>query len=126
MHPAWAVLIAQERAWNRGDLDGFLEGYLPSDDLIFTSGGQITRGYDEIKQRYLKKYGSHKETMGKLGFQAYKMEFLGDEHVLVIGQWNLSWPENAGKKPVHGAFSLVMVKTEKGWKILHDHTSVEP
>lgn len=125
VHPAWAVLIAQQEAWNRGDLDAFLQGYVQSDDLIFTSGGKITRGYDEIKKRYQDRYGTKKETMGKLGFEAYKLEPLGDQSVLVIGTWHLEWPATQ-KKPIHGVFSLVMIKTETGWKILHDHTSVEP
>lgn len=123
--PQWAVLLAQREAWNRGDLDAFLEGYVQSDDLVFTSGGQITRGYGEIKQRYQKKYGTDKSTMGKLDFEAYKTEYLGDSHALVIGKWHLEWP-GTKKKPLQGVFSLVMVKTDKGWKILHDHTSATP
>jgi hypothetical protein len=30
-----ALLAAQTKAWNEGDLVGFMEGYLPSDSLLF-------------------------------------------------------------------------------------------
>lgn len=63
--------------------------------------------------------------MGKLAFEAYTTQWLGDSHALVIGRWSLEWPPAAEKKPVRGVFSLVMVRTDGGWKIQHDHTSVE-
>src|SRR5262245_32515366 len=40
-----AVLNAQEDAWNRGDVDAFMQHYWKSDDLTFSSGGQTTRGW---------------------------------------------------------------------------------
>ncbi len=121
VHPAWGVLLEQQQAWNRGELEGFLKAYVESDDLIFTSGGKITQGYQPIRKRYLERYGSDKKTMGTLNFEAVKIESLGEQHLLVIGKWHLEWPD---KPAMGGIFSLVMVKTESGWKILHDHTSV--
>ncbi len=41
------VLMLQVDAWNRGDLDGYMLGYLYSPDLTFRSGGTVTKGYDE-------------------------------------------------------------------------------
>ncbi|MCE7869445.1 nuclear transport factor 2 family protein [bacterium CPR1] len=123
VHPAWGVLLEQQQAWNRGDLETFLKAYLESEDLIFTSGGKITQGYEAIRKRYLDRYGSNKETMGQLGFEAVKIEPLGDLHLLLIGKWQLEWPDQPDKPGMGGIFSLVMVKTDSGWKILHDHTS---
>jgi uncharacterized protein (TIGR02246 family) len=124
VHPAWGVLLEQQQAWNRGDLEAFLKAYVESDDLIFTSSGKITQGYDAIRKRYLDRYGSNKKTMGQLGFEAVKIEPLGEEHLLLIGRWHLKWPDQPDKPGMGGIFSLVMVKTDSGWKILHDHTSV--
>ena len=47
-----AVLQAQQDAWNRGDLEGFLRGYDPGPDLVFTAGGQIQRGFADTRARY--------------------------------------------------------------------------
>ena len=40
-----AVLDAQVKAWNKGDLEGFMAGYWKSDDLSFFSGKERTRGW---------------------------------------------------------------------------------
>ena len=51
-----AVLFAQQAAWNRGDLDGFMAGYVRSDELRFASGGTITYGWQTTLERYRKHY----------------------------------------------------------------------
>ena len=35
------VLRSQVEAWNRGDLEGFMDGYWESPELIFTSGARV-------------------------------------------------------------------------------------
>lgn len=37
----------QEAAWNRGDLEAHMAGYLHSDAPIFISGGKIRRGWQD-------------------------------------------------------------------------------
>ena len=39
-----AVIKAQEAAWNRGDIDGYMNGYAHSGKTIFVSGDKMTRG----------------------------------------------------------------------------------
>src|SRR5262249_37246654 len=54
-----AVLRSQCAAWNRGDLEGFMDaGYWRSPDLTFFSQGSITKGYDAVLERYTKRYKS--------------------------------------------------------------------
>src|SRR5687768_11795109 len=57
-----AVLAAQQDAWNRGDLDGFMAGYLRAPELVFTSGGNVRRGWDETHAKFLARYGQAKDT----------------------------------------------------------------
>ncbi|MEY3508027.1 MAG: hypothetical protein RIR44_1259, partial [Bacteroidota bacterium] len=40
-----ALLAAQTKAWNEGDLVGFMEGYLPSDSLLFVGKSGPTYGF---------------------------------------------------------------------------------
>ncbi|MEW6283986.1 MAG: DUF4440 domain-containing protein, partial [Candidatus Eremiobacterota bacterium] len=47
-HPAWATLENQKAAWNRGDLDTFLDGYLRVPELTFTSGANLVQGFDAV------------------------------------------------------------------------------
>ncbi len=61
------VLTLQAKAWNEGDIKGYMQGYWKSDSLIFTSGGKIQRGWDATFAKYKKTYNS-KEKMGTLVF----------------------------------------------------------
>src|SRR5262245_39890729 len=46
------VLEAQVRAWNAGDLRGFMEGYARSDQTRFQSGGDVSLGWQTVFDRY--------------------------------------------------------------------------
>jgi len=110
----------QVAAWNRGDIEGFMDGYLRSDDLVFTSGGRVRRGWDTTLQKYKERYGTAPETMGTLGFDGIEVHMLGSDAAWVLGQWKLTWPDNSTEG---GVFTLVMQKLEGRWKVVHDHTS---
>jgi ketosteroid isomerase-like protein len=112
------VLAAQTAAWNRGDIDGFMNGYARSDATEFLSGDKLTRGWQTVRDRYKKKYDS-REKMGMLTFSELKITRLGSDAALVIGRWNLV---RKGDKP-HGRFTLLFRRTPAGWRIAHDHTS---
>ncbi|MGH8099870.1 MAG: YybH family protein, partial [Chthoniobacterales bacterium] len=47
-----AVLRAQQEAWNRGDIDAFMNGYWRSDLTQFVSGDEVTRGWQTVRDRY--------------------------------------------------------------------------
>ena len=117
-----AVLTAQQAAWNRGDLYGYMAGYLRSPDLIFTSGGNIRRGWDETLAKYQARYGTDPSTMGTLGFELLSIQALGADGAVVLGRWRLTDTPVAGG----GIFSVVLARTADGWKVVHDHTSSDP
>jgi beta-aspartyl-peptidase (threonine type) len=114
-----AVLEAQAVAWNKGDLEGFMEGYWRSPKLSFSSGSEVTRGWDETLARYKKKYQSGGAEMGKLTFSNLEVEPLAPDAALVRGRWQLVRTKD---KP-GGVFTLVFRKFAEGWRIVHDHTS---
>src|SRR5262249_35304854 len=62
-----AVLDAQVRAWNAGDLRGFMDGYARSDQTRFQSGGDVSLGWQTVFDRYQKRYGD-RASMGVLKF----------------------------------------------------------
>lgn len=118
-----AVLQMQADAWNNGELDKFLTGYSQSEDISFVSGESQTWGYASLRNRYVKKYGDSKATMGKLTFSNLKVQELGKNNALCIGHWLV---EKSDKSTIGGIFSLVLRREKSGWKIIHDHTSVTP
>ncbi len=113
-----AVLDAQRDAWNRGDVDGYMDGYARSKDTVFVSGDNVTRGWQTVLDRYKKNYNSRAK-MGTLTFSDLEITPVGNDAAIVLGRWQL---QRATDEP-HGRFTLIFRRTRQGWKIVHDHTS---
>ena len=113
-----AVLDAQRDAWNRGDIEGYMQGYDRSVKTIFVSGDNVTRGWQTVFERYKRTYNS-REKMGVLTFSDLETTLLSKDTAVVVGRWHL---QRAHDEP-HGRFTLIFRRTRHGWKIIHDHTS---
>ena len=113
-----AVLDAQRDAWNRGNIEGYMDGYDRSPNTEFVGGDNISRGWQTVLDRYKKNYNS-REKMGMLTFSDLEITMLSKDAALVLGRWRL---KRANDEP-HGIFTLLFRKTKTGWKIVHDHTS---
>ncbi len=113
-----AVLAGQAAAWNRGDIDGFMQGYWNSEQLRFASGDSVTYGWAAAQQRYHAHYPD-RAAMGVLEFSDLDVELLAPDAAIVFGRWTL---QREHDRP-HGLFTLVLRKTGDGWKISRDHTS---
>ena len=113
-----AVLDAQSAAWNRGEVEGYMNGYERSGSIVFISGDSVTRGWQTVLDRYKKTYDS-REKMGTLTFSDLEFNLMGSNTAIVIGRWHL---KRAQDEP-HGRFTLIFKRTKQGWRIIHDHTS---
>jgi uncharacterized protein (TIGR02246 family) len=113
-----AILTKQAAAWNRGDIDAFMDGYWKSDELTFSSGGETTRGWTQTKDRYKQRYAT-REQMGTLTFSQLEVTMLGDSAALVLGRWHLM----REPMPVGGNFTLVFRRIDGNWVVIHDHSS---
>ncbi len=113
-----AVIEAQQAAWNRGDLEGFMEGYAKEDSITFVSGDTVTRGWQTVLDRYRKNYDSRAK-MGTLTFSELEFKPLSEFYVMAVGRYELA---RDGDRP-RGRFTLVFRRTTGGWRIVHDHTS---
>lgn len=115
------ILIAQQSAWNRGDIDAFVAlGYEPSPDLTFYSGGEITNGYADTLKRFRSRYATIGGEMGRLSFTHLETVWSNDEAAVVRGRWALDFET---KPSTWGLFTILLVLGDDGWRIVHDHTS---
>ena len=119
-------LDRQAAAWNRGDLDGFMDAYWRDDRLTFASGGTVTRGWQATLDRYRRRYQAEGKEMGTLTFGEVEVELLGPptgepREALVRGRWALAFARSE-EKP-NGLFTLLFRTTPDGWKVVADHTS---
>ena len=112
------VMDEQAAAWNRGDIDGFMQGYWNSPELKFVSGDNVTKGWQPTLDRYKKSYNTRAK-MGTLTFSDLDITILSSKSAVVLGNWAL---QRDGDTP-HGKFTLIFRKFKEGWRIVHDHTS---
>jgi Ketosteroid isomerase homolog len=116
-----SVLRAQQDAWNRGDIDGFMNGYARSVSTVFISEDSVRRGWETVRARYRQKY-SDRAKMGTLSFSDIEINLLSSDVAVVLGRWRL---ERANDRP-HGRFTLIFRRLPGGWRIVHDHTAAAP
>jgi ketosteroid isomerase-like protein len=116
-----ARMQAKQDAWNRGDIDSFMEAYIDSPATTFLGATGLTRGSSAILDRYRRNYAT-REQMGRLTFTIDEIRPLSAETALLLGRFSLDRTPSAGG-PASGRFTLVWLLTPNGWRIAHDHTS---
>ena len=112
------VLQMQQAAWNAGDIETFMQGYLNSDSLRFVGSGGEVRGWQSTLERYYKAYPDQ-QSMGTLSFELREIRMLGSRHAMIFGAYTLDLDNDQPS----GLFTLIARRTEDGWRIIHDHTS---
>lgn len=112
------VLATQQAAWNRGDIDAFMEYYWKSPDLQFLGSNGPTYGWQNTLERYNKTYSSL-DLMGKLQFDILKMNQRSKKVISVVGKFTLARKNDQPS----GYFLLIFQKIKGNWVIVADHTS---
>ena len=112
------IMAAQELAWNRGDLEAFMEGYWRSDSLRFIGSSGLTYGWQQTLDNYKKGYPDT-DAMGQLKFTILSVEQLSKRSAYVIGKWQLA--RKAGD--LSGHYTLLWKKIKGKWVIVADHSS---
>ena len=112
------VLNEQDEAWNRGDIDTYMETYWKSDSLLFIGKKGPTYGWENTKNNYKKGYPDT-AAMGKLSFELINVKRLSAEYYSVVGKWFLK--RSVGD--IGGAFTLIFRKIKGKWLIIQDHSS---
>lgn len=113
-----AIMAEQEKAWNRGDLEGFMAGYWKSDSLRFIGSRGLTYGWQQTLDNYKKGY-PNRDAMGVLKFTILSVEKQSAKSAFVVGKWELT--RKAGD--LSGYYTLLWKKIKWQWVIVADHSS---
>ena len=113
-----SILLRQAEDWNRGDIEGFMNGYWESDALQFVSSAGVTYGWRQTLERYRRRYPD-REAMGTLHFEVLEVKKLSRKVIMLTGSYDLD-----GGEP-DGHFLLVWKKIGGEWVIVADHTSAK-
>jgi uncharacterized protein (TIGR02246 family) len=120
------AMAAQQAAWNRGDVDAFVQAYKDAPDTTFV-GSSVRKGYRVILQGYRRHYASRAQ-MGRLAYSELDVRLLPGvdgqvRYAVVTGRFHLDRDEHGEVAQDDGIYSLLWEKTADGWKIILDHTS---
>ena len=115
---ARSVLEQQAISWNKGDLNGYMQGYWKSDSLQFIGKNGVTYGWEKTLQNYQRSY-PNPEAMGKLTFTILHVNDINPTAAYVTGKWSLT--RSMGN--LEGYFTLLFRRIDNEWKIVADHSS---
>lgn len=113
------VLSRQNKNWNDGNIEAFMEDYWKSDSLMFIGKNGVVYGWQATKDRYFRNYPDRK-TMGQLAFDIKKVDLHSATTAWVLGSWQLTRPEVGD---IGGYFTLIFKKIDGKWLVVSDHTS---
>ena len=111
------VLNQQQAAWNKGDIDAFMEGYWNSEELTFIGRSGVNKGWQTTLDNYKKGYPD-KDAMGKLSFDVVQLDSLSNEVYRMIGTYKLQRKEDEPS----GIFTLIWQLKDGKWLITSDQT----
>lgn len=125
-----AMMARSAEAWNRGDLDAFVEDYVPGEPpdpgaATYIGSRGITRGRAAIRGAYAPRFAPGVRR-GTLRFENLEVDLLAPSVANVIAFYVLSERTAAGadSTAARGPTSLVMRRGADGrWRIAHDHSS---
>lgn len=114
------VVLAQEAAWNKGDLEGYLSHYKDAPDTQAILSGPV-RGLANIKSAFHISF-PNREAMGTLDNSDVEVRGLGENFALATGKYHLTRPKKSGGN-TEGGFVEVLEKTAAGWQVIFSETT---
>ncbi|MEO8066630.1 MAG: DUF4440 domain-containing protein [Flavobacteriales bacterium] len=110
-----AVMRSQEKEWDAGSIDGFMNGYW--DEVCFLAKTDQDCGRAAVTERYKRSYPDA-AAMGDLTFATIEALPVGADHAWCSGTWKLARTADT----LAGRFSLLWQKRDGEWRILRDHS----
>lgn len=114
-----ALLDQSARAWNAGDLDGFMVTYARDSATTFMTARGPIYGYDSIRARYAPRFepGAERDS---LRFTDLVVRVLDADYAIATVRYVL---ERGDSVTATGPFTVVLRHQRQGWRMIHDHTS---
>jgi uncharacterized protein (TIGR02246 family) len=116
------ILDEQAAAWNAGDLDGFMASYALSPETTYIGATGLITGFDGIRARYAPSFepGAQRDD---LHFTDLAVRELDPRFGVATARYVLT---RDGETTSTGPFTLVMMRVEGTWEIVHDQSAADP
>jgi ketosteroid isomerase-like protein len=114
-----AMLTRSAGAWNRGDLDAFVDDYVDSDRTTYVGRSGVVHGRAAIRAVYAPRFAPGAQH-DSLSFEGLEVDSLAPGVIHVLAFYVLSRGDSVVAR---GPTSLVMLREGSRWRIVHDHSS---
>jgi hypothetical protein len=117
----YEVLLRMLDRWNAHDIDGHLEVYWKSPELLVVVDSEQFNGWQQLHDSYISGYPD-RNAMGFIQPKRVQVKLLKPDLALALTWWSVAFPSS--KQNVVGSSTLNLQKFSNGWKIVASHTSV--
>lgn len=113
-----AVFDTTAAGWNRGELPVYLSAYVDSATAMGRTG--LVHGVGGIEGQMRAGFWRTGRPLQALSYDHLEIRPIGPDQAIATGQYILT---GGGSPDRTGWFSTIWVRTPRGWRMVHDHSS---
>ena len=117
----YEVLLKMLDRWNAHDIEGYMEVYWMSPELLVIVDSEQFNGWHQLHDSYINGYPD-RNTMGLIQPKRIQVKLLQPDFALALTWWSATFPSS--KQTIVGNSTMNVQKFADGWKIVASHTSV--
>lgn len=116
----YKALLKMLDRWNAHDIEGHLETYWKSPELLVVVDSEQFNGWQQLHDSYVNGY-PNRDSMGYISPARIQIKLLKPDLALALSWWSISFPNS--KQRVVGNTTMNLQKFDEGWKIVASHSS---
>jgi uncharacterized protein (TIGR02246 family) len=116
----YEVLLKMLDRWNAHDIEGHLDVYWRSPELLVIVDSEQFNGWQQLHDSYLNGYPD-RNSMGFIVPVRIQVKLLRPDLALALSWWSITFPST--KQKVVGNTTMNLQKFDDGWKIVASHSS---
>jgi uncharacterized protein (TIGR02246 family) len=116
----YQVLLKMLDRWNAHDIEGHLEVYWKSPELLVVVDSEQFNGWQQLHSSYINGYPD-RNSMGYISPARIQVKLLKPDLALALTWWSITFPNS--KQKVVGNTTMNLQKFDDGWKIVAAHSS---
>jgi hypothetical protein len=117
----YELLLKMLDRWNAHDIEGHLEVYWKSPELLVVVDSEQFNGWQQLHDSYINGYPD-RNAMGFIQPKRIQVKLLKPDLALALTWWSVTFPSS--KLNVVGNSTMNLQKFSDGWKIVASHTSI--
>jgi hypothetical protein len=116
----YEALLKMLDRWNAHDIEGHLETYWKSPELLVVVDSEQFNGWQQLHDSYVNGY-PNRDSMGYISPARIQIKLLKPDLALALSWWSISFPNS--KQRVVGNTTMNLQKFDEVWKIVASHSS---